>query len=140
MCYMLQAFGTISPPADASRLIRHHFSDTQLHEYIVKDGGGDSTAILKILDKLFFNCDYKYRPYYTIATEDIVTVTMIQTLLEEQGPGLVSKFCVPSKFYCDEQMGTKGPGVARFTEWGKAATFIPLDSQPMMLRSTMKRC
>ena len=130
MCYMLQTFDTIIPPADGSRLIRHNFTDDQLYQYIVKDAGGDSTAILKILDELFFDCDYKTRPSDTIYTTNITSnhddLAFILRRLEK-GPGLMSKFCVPSTFHLDKKVNNKGPGVARFTEWGKAATFISLD-------------
>jgi len=44
MCYMLQSFETFYPPVDGSRLIRHHFSDVQVYNYIVTDKGGDSVA------------------------------------------------------------------------------------------------
>jgi len=44
------------------------------------------------------------------------------------GPGLVSKFLVPENFVCVRMTDDKRPGVARFTKWNEAATFVPLES------------
>eukprot|EP00978_Attheya_sp_CCMP212_P017986 scaffold48685_cov46-Attheya_sp.AAC.3 len=100
MCYMLQSFGTFHPPVDGSRLIRHHFTDEQLYNYIVTDKGGDSVAILRILDNLFLDCDFQSRPIASISCHTQMEYLAYALELIGDGPGLVSKFLVPQNCVC----------------------------------------
>jgi hypothetical protein len=116
---------------DGSRLIRNHYVDNQLLQYIVKDRGGDSVAVLRILEKLFFDCDFPTRVITSISCPRLVNAKHVSKdaiELNGQGPGLVAKFRLPQNFYCDSKEGDERPGYARFTTWNKPATFVPPES------------
>jgi hypothetical protein len=78
MCYILQSHDTLVPPVDASRLIRNQYFDDQLFQYFVKDKGGDSVAILRILDYLFFDCDFRSRPYEIIGSTRLAVIECME--------------------------------------------------------------
>jgi hypothetical protein len=128
--YMIQSHGQLIPPADASRLIRHEYKDEQLFKYIVEDTGGDSCAILQILEKKFFECDFPTSNFDSYSGASLLESKHYISAVEMigQGPGLVSKFGIPDNFHCLRADGDELPGIARFTEWNEAATFVPLDS------------
>jgi hypothetical protein len=151
MSYLLHAHGESVPPANASRLIRHHFDDEQLIKY-VEDDGGDSVGIFKILEEKFFVCPEEYydrSPIPVLCNElDDKHAFEYATSLLRKGPGLVSKFRVPSNFLCSPPSSDLKiqfpdlapyeewakipahlipPGFARFTKWHELAEFIPLN-------------
>ena len=101
MSYLLQAFGKNAPPANASRLIRHSFSDEQLFQY-AKDTGGDSCAIYKILEQKYFSFSSRDRSPEVIPARKLNQKTRRDALADElqQVPALVSKFAVPFNFKC----------------------------------------
>eukprot|EP00523_Entomoneis_sp_CCMP467_P006356 CAMPEP_0168734640 /NCGR_PEP_ID=MMETSP0724-20121128/8918_1 /TAXON_ID=265536 /ORGANISM="Amphiprora sp., Strain CCMP467" /LENGTH=564 /DNA_ID=CAMNT_0008781751 /DNA_START=161 /DNA_END=1855 /DNA_ORIENTATION=+ len=152
MSYIIQTKGKDAPPANASRLVRHFFTDEQLYKFIVDDSGGDSVAVLQILEEKFFK-----RPEQELGPVAICCGNMkgrkkeiwLQTvkLYLAQGPALVSKFAVPHKFKCSPPSddlkkewpqiaeysdwnnipaGLIPPGAARFAVWDEPAEFVPL--------------
>ena len=151
MCYLLQACGKQVPPSNASRLIRHHFTDEQLTQYVVADNGGDSLAIFKILEEQFFTCHISCREPTPILAANLMGKVHRDAAMYELdlAPALVSKFKVPENFHCllpSRELKRKfpalapynewrqvpaesiPPGVARFTKWNEPAEFIPFDS------------
>ena len=150
--YLLQLFtGENFPPADASRLIRHHFSDEQLDKYL-NDLGGDSAAILRILERKIFTCFSTSREPWVVATSSLGNDHFLNGAVESasKGPGLVSRFVV-NNFSClppSEELkkayprlagyedwtdikdpSVIPPGFTRFTKWGEPGEFIPLSEQ-----------
>ena len=102
MSYLLQAFGKDdAPPAHASRLIRNSFSDEQLFQYL-KDTGGDSCAIFKILEQKYFSCSSRDRSPEVFLARKLNQKTRRYALADElqQVPALISKFAVPFNFKC----------------------------------------
>jgi len=148
--YLVQAHGKQMPPPDGSKLIRHNFTDDQLHKYVVDDEGGDSIAVFRLLEKQFFDCDHKQRNYSSIPCPVLrkqVGLDSARAFLNE-GPGLLAKFKVPLNFKVDRK-GNMKPGYARFTEWGREAEFIELEKpsdevelqfQKELARKWMKSC
>jgi hypothetical protein len=150
MSYLLHAHGKPMPPANASRLIRHHFDDDQLIQY-VNDFGGDSVAIFKILERKFFECQAYNRDPVPFICRLLSGADYYQSVLGllREGPGLVSKFPGPDIFECSppscelKKTWPKlaryenwseipahliPPGVARFEKWNELAKFIPFDA------------
>lgn len=130
MSYLLQACGKSVPPANASRLIRHHFNNEQLTKYIVDDHGGDSLAVFKILEEEFFECHERNRHPTTVVCTDLYSQDAYKTVAAMQkGPGLVSKFIVPYNFSCSPPscaLKLNYPDLTGYGSWGKIpANLIP---------------
>ena len=148
--YLVQAHGKQMPPPDGSKLIRHNFTDDQLHKYVVDDDGGDSIAVFRLLEKQFFDCDDKQRRYESITCRSLKRQDKLASARAslDEGPGLLAEFKVPPNFKVDRK-GSKKPGYARFTEWGREAEFIELGSpsdkvelqfQKALAKKWMKSC
>jgi len=134
--YLLQSHGKDLPPPDASRFIRHNFTDDHLFKYIVEDDGGDSLAVYELLEKQFFDSDAPSHPMNTVCARSLRNPSFVETLKDwiREGPGLVSIFPC-KKFYVrreavDRKCGGYALrcGYARFTEWGQPAEFVHLQN------------
>lgn len=146
MSYLLFARGKSVPPPNGSRLIRRHFKDDQLIQYVLGNGG-DSQVVLGILEKKFFDCDKSNRRPTVCASQsfdDESSLNLVKNLLKNEGPGLVSKCTVLKNFHClfpteNADLAPYGSwekvpshliphGIARFTTWNEPAVFAPLDA------------
>jgi hypothetical protein len=146
--YLMQFFKTYDfPPIDACKFIRHYFRDEQLKRFIAEDEGGDSSVILKILDKNLFDCDDRSFIVYPSNTLDDAC-SLAQIYITKYGPALVSKFRVSRAFKDSSEVRKqhkRETGYIRFTTWGEQGEFIPLDppadeSQREEERALMDRC
>jgi hypothetical protein len=124
-------------PVDGSKLVRHAFNDGQLKSFLVNDRGGDSCAVLKILDKNLLDCEGNHG-FNRIACKSLkMFQTSVKDCMKELGPALVSGFMVNDEFHAAAAAAAAaaavaigqhtGVGYIRFTEWGKDGEFIPLD-------------
>ena len=130
MCYLLQCVreegDEVLPPVDGSRLVRDNFFDERLYDLVVKDSGGDSCVLFKILEKLFFTSEVKGQqeptciPARRLPRKDASLAEEIR-----EAPGLVSRFTIPENFKCDTSTESE-PGIVRFTKWGEKGQFVPL--------------
>ena len=91
--------GETSPyPVDASKFIRHSFSDERLYSYVVKDSGGEA---VKEMNKLV--CALSGKTKSNMETFSAAKVRNdpdfhLEHELEIQGPGLVNGFAVHKNF------------------------------------------
>ena len=116
MSYILGVCGQPTPPSNVSRLIRHHLTDKELMDYVVRDSGGDSSRIFEILEKKFF---VSRRNQERIFANNLSHKKELNRLIEElaQQPLLVSRFEVPKNFWChppSQDVKDKCPDLDKF--------------------------
>ena len=116
MSYVLGVCGQPMPPSNVSRLVRHHFTDKELMDYVLRHSGGDSAKIFEILEKKFF---VSRRNQSYINASDLPDPMELNRLSEElaKQPLLVSRFAVPDNFWCkppSQDVRSKCPDLDKF--------------------------
>ena len=101
MSYILGVCGQPTPPSNVSRLVRHHFTDKELMDFVVRDSGDDSSRIFEILEKKFFVSNSRRMQSLITASylSEPMELNRLTTELAKQ-PLLVSRFAFPDNFWC----------------------------------------
>jgi hypothetical protein len=117
-------------PLDVSRFVRNTFSDGQLRKYVVKDGGGNSIDVLTTVGRRVSGDTGNFRVIVRDSEEirNSAHPFLLQTYLEQYGPGLVAGFQVSKYFQRAAKLNNKGNkiGIVRFDGVNDKGKFIPL--------------
>ena len=116
MAYLLQHHlgDEEASPVDLTKFVRRSFSDKELKKYIVKDNGGKTIDIMeKMLNSLFGNNGEAGITTYCF-NKVAEKKFKLKQLLNDHGPGLVSRFKVHKHFKNEEPKISEKIGFMRF--------------------------
>ena len=116
MSYILGVCGQPTPPSNVSRLIRHHFNEKELMDFVVRDGGGDSSRVFEILERKFFVSGRNQDRIFATNLFEEKELNRLTRQVAKQ-PLLVSRFAVPKNFWChppSQDVTDKCPDLGKF--------------------------